>query len=90
MFEFEYDVSKSVSNFAKHNIDFEKSKELWADADAIEIPAITADEPRFLIIGKIEGVHWSAVITYRINRVRIISVRRSRIEEIKIYESSRI
>ncbi|MBE2189354.1 MAG: BrnT family toxin [Desulfobulbaceae bacterium] len=90
MFEFEYDVSKSVNNFAKHNIDFEKSKELWADADAIEIPAITVDEPRFLIIGKIDGVHWSAVITYRINRVRIISVRRSRIEEIKIYESARI
>ncbi|QLE57138.1 BrnT family toxin [Nostoc sp. TCL26-01] len=44
------------------------------------------DEPRFLVIGLINGKHWSAVITYREERVRIISVRRARDEEVKIYE----
>jgi uncharacterized protein len=52
----------------------------------LEIPVSTEDEPRFLVIGQIEGKHWSAVITYRLENVRIISVRRSRIEEVKLYE----
>ena len=53
----------------------------------IEIPAKTADEPRFLIVGRIAWKHWSAVVTPRGNNIRIISVRRSRIEEVAIYES---
>jgi uncharacterized DUF497 family protein len=53
----------------------------------LEIPARTSDEPRFVIIGKIGEKHWSVVITYRQDRIRIISVRRSRKEEVEIYES---
>ena len=53
----------------------------------LEIPAKTADEPRFLVIGLIGLKHWSAVITYRGAKVRLISVRRARIEEVAIYES---
>jgi hypothetical protein len=52
----------------------------------IEIPARTQDEPRFLVIGMIGGQHWSAVITYREDRIRIISVRRSRDEEVMRHE----
>ncbi len=37
-------------------------------------------------IGMIEQKHWSAIITYRDDKIRIISVRRSRDEEIEIYE----
>ena len=44
------------------------------------------DEPRILIVGRIEELHWSAIITYRDDRVRIISVRRSRREEVTLYE----
>lgn len=84
---FEYDSEKSVSNKQKHGIDFSAAQTLWNDPDYIEIPAITADEPRFLVIGKIDGKHWSGVITYRGESVRIISVRRSRKEEVDIYES---
>jgi uncharacterized protein len=54
----------------------------------IEIPVIISDEPRFLVVGNISGKHWSGVITYRFEKIRIISVRRSRKEEIDIYESS--
>ena len=44
------------------------------------------DEPRCLVVGRIGETHWSGVITYREQRIRIISVRRSRKEEIAIYE----
>jgi len=60
---------------------------LWDDEDRLEIPAKTLDELRFLVVGKINNKYWSAVITYRGEKIRIISVRRSRDEEIKIYES---
>jgi len=88
--EFEFDDSKSQSNLAKHGINFLDAQELWADPDRVEIPARVEDEPRFLVIGKIAQKCWSAVIAYRANRVRIISVRRSREEEVAIYESNRI
>ncbi|MBI5633132.1 MAG: BrnT family toxin [Nitrospirae bacterium] len=84
--EFEFDPAKSISNKGKHGIDFPEAQAMWADPDFIEIPVTTADEPRFLIIGKISGKHWSAIITYRKERIRIISVRRSRKEEVEIYE----
>ena len=85
--EFEFDATKSQGNRKKHGIDFSQVQALWDDSDLIEIPARTSDEPRFLVIGKISGEHWSAVITYRREKIRIISVRRSRKEEIDIYES---
>ena len=88
--EFEFDDSKSQSNLAKHDINFLDAQQLWSDSDRVEIPARTEDEPGFLVIGKIDQKFWSAVITYRENRIRIISVRRSRKEEVAIYESSRI
>jgi uncharacterized protein len=53
----------------------------------VEIPARTVDEESFVVVGVISGKHWSAVITYRGERVRIISVRRSSTEEVEIYES---
>ena len=85
--EFEFDLKKSRANKRKHGIDFEDAQTLWSDQGLIEIPARTTDEPRFLAIGTIGDEHWSAVITYRGDRTRIISVRRSRKEEIEIYES---
>ena len=87
---FEYDPNKSASNFTKHGIDFEQAKQLWDDESYLEILARNLDEPRFLIIGKIMDKYWSAVITYRGENIRIISVRRSREEEIKLYEHESI
>jgi hypothetical protein len=83
---FEYDPQKNASNLQKHGIDFEAARSLWDDQHRLEIPARTEDEPRFLVIGQIGGKIWSAVITYRGENVRIISVRRSRDEEIELYE----
>jgi hypothetical protein len=85
--KFEFDSLKSESNQRKHGIDFPAAQALWDDSDRIEIPARTDDEPRFMVIGRIEGRVWSAVITYRGENVRMISVRRVRRKEIAIYES---
>jgi uncharacterized DUF497 family protein len=84
---FEYDENKSQANVAKHGIDFVEAQKLWNDSNLLETPARTQDEPRFLIVGKIEDKHWSAVITYRGQNIRLISVRRSRTEEVALYES---
>jgi uncharacterized DUF497 family protein len=83
----EFDPKKSEGNESKHGLDFIKAQALWDDPDLLEIPARTEDEPRFLVIGRIGTQHWSAVITYRADNIRIISVRRSRAEEVEIYES---
>ena len=87
MFSFEFDPRKSKSNLEKHGIDFVQAQMLWLDPDLLEIPAKTVDEPRFLVIGRIGDKHWSAVITYRDVNIRIVSVRRSREEEVELYES---
>lgn len=87
MYAFEYDERKSQSNLKKHGIDFVEAQALWNDPYLVEITARTTDEVRFLVIGKIREKHWSAVVTPRDGNIRIISVRRSRIEEVAIYES---
>lgn len=84
---FEFDDAKSRSNKVKHGIDFVEAQELWDDPNLLQIPAKTADEPRYLVVGTIDGKHWSAVITHRGSNIRVISVRRSRIEEVALYES---
>ena len=85
--EFEFDPAKSASNQEKHGIDFDTVQAIWQDVMRVEIPALTVDEPRWLVIGQIDGKHWSVVVTHRGQRVRIISARRSRKEEVALYES---
>lgn len=85
--DFEFDAAKSRKNLEKHGIDFEEVQALWDDPERVEVPARTDDEPRFLVIGRIGQEHWSVVVTYRDERIRIISARRSRGEEVEIYES---
>ncbi|MCY7331534.1 MAG: BrnT family toxin [Pseudanabaena sp. CAN_BIN31] len=85
--QFEFDPAKSQIDQSKHGINFEKAKALWNDASRVEIQAISTNEPRFMVIGIIDGKHWSAIVTYRNFVVRIISVRRSREGEVKLYGS---
>ena len=72
--EFESDRRKSQTNKKKHGIDFVEAQALWNDPDRIEIPAVTIDEPRFILIGKISDTHWSTIVTYRGEKIRIISM----------------
>lgn len=84
--EFEFDPAKSRENKSKHGIDFNEATKLWDDPQRAEIPARTTDEARFMVIGAIGGRQWSAVVTYRDEKTRIISVRPSRREEVELYE----
>ena len=84
--EFEFDPGTSATNRAKHGIDFLRAQDLGEDPHRVEVPARTVGEPRWLVVARIGEVHWSAVVTYRDLRIRIISVRRSRSDEVSIYE----
>ena len=84
---FEFDEAKSRANKLKHGIDFFEAQALWQDGHQLQIGARTGDESRFVVIGLIGGKHWSAVVTYRGEAVRLISVRRSRDSEVRAYES---
>ncbi len=84
---FEFDDNKSKDNKVKHGIDFIEAQQLWDDEIRLVIPAKKMDEPRFLLIGKINHQLWSAIYTLRNNNIRLISVRRSRKEERTFYES---
>lgn len=83
--KFEYDNAKSKANKEKHGIDFEEAKELWENP-YVEVPSKYNDEQRKLVIGRIQQKFWTAIITERKGIVRLISIRRSRIEEKKLYE----
>ncbi len=83
---FEFDPKKSVSNKHKHGIDFVEGQALWDDPERLELPAKTAGEQRYMLIGKIEGKYWSAIFTTRGEKIRIISIRHARIEVIEAYE----
>lgn len=85
--EFEYDHAKSRANAAKHGIDFAEAQALWLDDRAFETEPDGLPEPRFLRIGKVEGICWAAVCTWRESRVRLISVRRARSKERLIYDA---
>ena len=83
---FEFDERKSQANKAKHCIDFVEAQALWLDEALAEVPARGDSEKRFLVVGLMGDKHWSAFVTYRDENIRLISVRRSRPEEVAIYE----
>jgi len=87
---FEYNEHKSSINKQKHGINFQEAQKLWEDPYAFELPSPQSeDEERFLVLGKIDSKNYTAIITYRDKNIRIISVRRSRDKEKKLYESIR-
>ena len=87
MYSFEFDPKKSESNLTKHGIDFVDTQAILQEPDSIEVQARSDDELRSLVVGMLQGKHWSAIITYRSERIRVISVRRSRESEVALYES---
>jgi uncharacterized DUF497 family protein len=86
---FEFDENKSVSNFEKHGIDFVKAQELWWDCDVARTKLNTTSEERWQFIGQIDEKYYTAITTYRKEKIRIISIRRSRKNEVDEYENKR-
>lgn len=84
---FEYDPAKSATNLEKHGIDFEKAQELWRRR-VVKVPvADDYGERRYAMLGMIDGKHWTAIVTFRGERIRIISARRSRVKEASYYDA---
>ena len=83
---FEFDGAKSQANRVKHGIDFVQAQEMWLDENLLCLPARLDVEPRVLFVGMIGGEHWSAIATYRGEAIRLISVRRARATEVRVYE----
>jgi uncharacterized DUF497 family protein len=87
--DFEYDAAKSQTNQFKHGIDFVQGSRLWQDRSLIILPSRYPDEERYLAVGVIDSLHWTAIFTERGQAIRIISVRRSRNQEKEIYERNK-
>ncbi len=84
---FEFDEQKSKRNKEKHGIDFVEAQRIWEDPEVVMIPAKIISESRYLLIGKSDNRIWSAIFTLRNQKIRIISVKRSRKNEEEIYRS---
>ena len=87
--KFEWDPLKSAANNTKHGMDFETARGLWRDDNRVEIHVPYHSEERFIIVGKLNNKHWTAVYTVRNVKIRIISVRRSREKEVQLYENKK-
>jgi uncharacterized DUF497 family protein len=83
--EFEFEPLKSEANKTKHGIDFIEAQAFWRSKHVV-LGAKDASEKRYMVIGRIGSVHWSAISTYRGGTIGIISVRRSTSREIDSYE----
>jgi hypothetical protein len=84
---FEFDPSKSKANLEKHGIDFIEAQKLW-EHPVLRLLSKVPGELRELVIGQIGSKYWTAIITRREGAIRLISCRRSRDEEKKLYEKS--
>ena len=87
---FEWDALKSITNKEKHGIDFEGAKALWLDENAVELEMAFPDEKRWALIAMAQGKIWTAVYTMRKKAIRLISVRRASVKEVKLYEKKTI
>ena len=85
--DFGFDPQKSKLNKAKHGLDFEQAQGLWDDPNCIGFPARSENEDRFALLAMLKGKLWVAFYTHRDNKIRIISTRRARTNERKLYES---
>jgi uncharacterized protein len=83
---FEWDAQKSISNKEKHGINFDAAKNLWFDDKRVKIHIPFPSEDRWALIAAVEGRMWTAIYTMRNDVIRIISVRRARAGEVKLYE----
>lgn len=85
--EFEWDVEKNKANRIKHGISFERAVAIW-DSIHLEVEDIARSEDgesRSATIGWVDGSLFLAVWTRRGEKIRLISVRRARKNEERIF-----
>ena len=81
----EFDPRKDTVNVEKHGVSLAR----FADMDqgsALVLPAKTVKgEERFRFVGEIDGKVWVAVVTWRGEDIRVISLRRADSRERSAY-----
>ena len=84
--QFEFDEAKSVRNRETRGIGFERFADMELErALAIEDAREDYGESRVKLYGPIDGRLHVAVVTYRGERVRVISLRRANWREERMY-----
>ena len=85
--DFEWDDAKAAASFAKHKVSFETAKGVFKDPFAVEREDDREDydEPRFTILGMVDGRLFSVVYTLRGESIRIISARGAEPYEQRLY-----
>lgn len=85
--DFEWDEAKRLANLAKHALDFRDAPLVLDDAHLVAPARPGAEEPRWLMIGRLEGRHVCIVVTRRADAIRVISMRRARDDERERYHA---
>lgn len=80
---FEFDPDKNDANRRKHGIGLDEFRGFDSDPDVIQDVRRDYGEQRFSAFGKIGGIPYSLVYTPRGDRLRLISFRRARREELE-------
>ena len=90
--EFEWDDAKAAANFAKHKVSFHAARWAFADVFAVEREDDTEDygEPRFNLLGMVEGRVLFVAYTVRGEIIRIISACEAEPYERRLYHEENI
>ena len=85
--DFEWDENKNGVNKDKHGVSFKEAINLWQITHVVVPTSVKykLPESRELIIGKIQDQIFSCVYTIRRGKIRIISCRKAREHEKRIY-----
>jgi uncharacterized DUF497 family protein len=54
----EFNPDKSQANLVKQGIEFAQAQQLWSDPGMTEVQARSTDEPRSIVIAKLQGKMW--------------------------------
>ena len=84
--QFEFDSAKSESNLEKHGIDFEEAETMWEDPYLFDAALSYGGERRRVAIARLADGIWTAIYTFRGDRIRLISVRRATPKEASLYD----
>ena len=85
--EFEWDDDKAAANLARHRVSFSVARQAFADVFAVEREDDTEDhgEPRFNLLGMVDGRVLFVAYTMRGDIIRIISAREAEPYERRLY-----
>jgi uncharacterized protein len=82
---FEWDEAKRQMNLEKHSLDFRDARLIFDGRKVVHVPAIKNEEARFASVAIIISKFYTVIWTWRADRRRIISFRRSRDGEERAY-----